>query len=392
MTDKREKLLIINRSFWPIYPVIGEALLRFAEQHATKHEVGVILQDHADIRNQLLLHKRGHGVNFYPCKAWTVSGSSIARRALDAVFFMAWVFLVLLWKRPSKVYVSTDPPVLVPFIVMFYGRIFGATYIYHLQDIHPEATNVVVKIRPALFRFLKWMDVLSMRHAGCLITITGEMAGEIRARAGVVGDIAILANPSVAFEGISIPDKKQRGFVFCGNAGRLQRIPLLISAIEKYVAKGGKLPFIFAGAGIYAKDLKNLAKKLGGNVIYHGLVSPAQAAQLNCDYEWALLPIEDEVTRYAFPSKSSSYVFADAKILAICSQRTSVAQWVLKNGLGVVQEPLAESLCEFFFSVERNEISLEEINSNRSSLKEQLGFDVFVEKLGALVFEEKNNG
>lgn len=392
MADKREKLLIVNRSFWPIYPVIGEALLRFAEQNAAKHEIGIVLQDHADIRHQLSLHKRGEGVKFYPCKAWTVSGSSIVRRVLDAVFFMAWVLWVLLRQRPSKVYVSTDPPVLVPFIVMLYGRVFGATYIYHLQDIHPEATNVVYKINTALFGILRSMDVVSMRHAGRLITITEEMAHEIRMRAEIAGDVVVLANPSIAFEGINIPLEKKRGFVFCGNAGRLQRIPLLLSAIEEYVRQGGKLPFVFAGAGVYAKDLMNIAGRLTENVVYHGLVSPAQAAQLNCDYEWALLPIEDEVTRYAFPSKSSSYVFSDAKILAICSPETSVAQWVLKNGLGVVRDPSVQSLCDFFFCVERGGVPPEIFSTDRSSLKEELGFDVFVRKLGMLIFDEKSSG
>ena len=46
------------------------------------------------------------------------------------------------------------PPVLVPFIVMLIQQGFGARYIYHLQDIHPEATNVVLPVRPIVFRFL----------------------------------------------------------------------------------------------------------------------------------------------------------------------------------------------------------------------------------------------
>ena len=50
---KKEKLMIINRSFWPIYPVIGEALLRFAEERVKNQIVGVILQDHAGIRKHL---------------------------------------------------------------------------------------------------------------------------------------------------------------------------------------------------------------------------------------------------------------------------------------------------------------------------------------------------
>ena len=58
--------MIINRSFWPIYPVIGEALLRFAEERVKNQIVGVILQDHAGIRKHLKEKKRGNGVNFYP--------------------------------------------------------------------------------------------------------------------------------------------------------------------------------------------------------------------------------------------------------------------------------------------------------------------------------------
>ena len=46
----RYDFLIINRSFWPIYPVIGEGLLRLAEELAFTKKVGVILQDHVGIK------------------------------------------------------------------------------------------------------------------------------------------------------------------------------------------------------------------------------------------------------------------------------------------------------------------------------------------------------
>lgn len=88
MKQRKEKLLIINRSFWPIYPVIGEALLRFAERKAENQEVGVVLQDHAGIRQQLIKHNRGQGVKFFPCKAWSISGSGIFRRIIDAIFYV----------------------------------------------------------------------------------------------------------------------------------------------------------------------------------------------------------------------------------------------------------------------------------------------------------------
>lgn len=383
---KRERLLIINRSFWPIYPVIGEALLQLAERKARDGaDVNVVLQDHAGIRQQLELHQRGQGVRFFPCKAWSISGSSIVRRIADAVFFMLWVAWSLLRLRPSMVYVSTDPPVLVPFIVMLYCKLFGARFVYHLQDIHPEAANVVVKLNPLVFRFFRYLDAASMRNATRLITITGQMAEEIRARSKTTAPVEVVPNPSVAFDGVTTAAEKVKGFTFCGNAGRLQRIPLLMEAIELYCARGGGLPFVFAGAGVYGEALRDLARRLPANVEYRGLITAAEAAQLNCDYEWALLPIEDEVTRYAFPSKSSSYVFAGAFIVAVCGGHTSVAEWVTTNHLGTVVAPEAEALCEFFFAVERGEIDASGFDIDRSILKKQLGFDVFVEKLDALL-------
>ncbi len=363
--------------------------MRFAEQQAKMRAVGVILQDHAGIKKHLASERRGDKVGFYPCRAFSVSGSSIVRRAADAVFFMLWVFAVLLIKRPKKVYVSTDPPVLVPFIVMVYSKIFRARYVYHLQDIHPEAANVVFPVRPVIYRFLRWIDAITMRNASLLITITEEMATEIKERSGTLSPVQILSNPSVSFDEVVLPENKRLGFAFCGNAGRLQRIPLLIQAIEQYCAGGGKLPFVFTGAGVFSGNLKELAAK-HGNVTYFGFVSALEAARLNADYQWALLPIEDEVTRFAFPSKSSSYVFSGALVAAICGTETSVAKWVLENNLGVVLDPAADGLCQFFRAVESGDLSPESFDTDREKLKEHLGFDVFVERLSQLVISERS--
>lgn len=384
MEFKKADLVIINRSFWPIYPVIGEALLRLAEKQAEAKDIRVIIQDHADVRTELKNQCRGNGVKFYPCKAWSVSGSSVLRRVADAVFFMIWVFAMLFWSRPKKVYVSTDPPVLVPFIVLIYSKLFNAEYIYHLQDIHPEAANVVIPVNRWLFGVLRWLDSFVMRYASLIITITEEMAQEIRVRSATAAHISVIPNPAISFDGVIMPASKKAGFTFCGNAGRLQRIPLLIDAISAYIEAGGTLPFIFAGGGVFAKVLEQLSNNYT-NVTYLGQISAAEAAQLNADYQWALLPIEDGVTRFAFPSKSSSYVFSGSYVAAICGDQTSVASWVRTNDLGVVIEPDVESLCSFFRQVECHEIDDSGFNQQRLELKRRLSFDCFISQLEQLI-------
>lgn len=387
MTKKKMKVAVINRSFWPVYPVIGEALLRFAEGVVNKkHSISVIMQDHAGVKDKLAEARRGEGIHFYPGKALTTSASGVLLRACDAVFFMLWVLVVLLWVRPSRVYVSTDPPVVVPFIVMLYSHFFRTEYIYHLQDIHPEATNVVMPVNKWVYKFLLKLDALTMRNATRLITITEQMATEIRSRSGTTVPIFVLDNPAISFDGIDTTKPKVKGFSFCGNAGRLQRIPLMLDAIEIYFKRGGQLEFTFAGGGVFAERLQAFANKFP-HFHYLGLVSPTKAAQINADYTWALLPIEDDVTRFAFPSKSSSYVFSGANILAICGEQTGVAQWVQENQVGLVVKPQVEAVVAAFFDVDKGLYPGAINEASREALKAKLRFEVFIEALENIVLE-----
>jgi len=382
----RDKIMIINRSFWPMYPVIGEALLRLAEDLSEVNAVSVAMQDRVGIKGALKKHHRGQKVDFYPVKSWSSSASGIIRRSLDNVYFMVAVFFILISIRPDKVYISTDPPVLVPFIVMVYCSLFRRKYIYHIQDIHPEATRVVIPINKILYSVLQWMDKSVVRNAHKVITITNGMAKELRDRGTVRGPIYIIDNPAVSFDNVVTRIDKIKGFSFCGNAGRLQRIPLLIKAIEIYLGGGGKLIFTFAGGGVHQSEIKRIAD-LYENVNYVGLTTASEAAQLNADYQWAILPIEDEVTRYAFPSKSSSYAVSGALILAICGEFTSVSQWVKRYRLGLVIEPNVEALVGAFRNIEYGNFNIENFDASRELLKERLNFDVFVPTLKAYIIE-----
>ena len=258
---KRYDLLIVNRSFWPVYPIIGEGLLRVAESFASLKSTAVILQDHANIKKNLKELDRGNGVSFFPARALSNSSSTLVVRVLDSIFFMFWVFFCLIRTRPKVIYVSTDPPVLVPFIIAIFSKIMNCKYVYHLQDIHPEVSNVVIKINKTLFNLLKKMDNFTMKQASLLITLNEEMKIQILKRINIKKEISIIENPSILFnKNLSL--EKKKGFSFTGNIGRLQRVPLLINAITKYRQKGGILEFAFAGGGIFSNQILKLSKSI----------------------------------------------------------------------------------------------------------------------------------
>ena len=384
----RHDLLIVNRSFWPVYPVLGEGLLRVAESFASSKKVAVVLQDHANINKYLKEFKRGTGINFFSLHAFSNSSSSLVIRILDSIFFMFWVFFCLIRTRPKIIYVSTDPPILVPFIIAIFSRIMNYKYIYHLQDIHPEASNIFIKMNKILFNLLKKIDNFTMRHAKLLITLNEEMKIEIINRLKTQKEIAIVQNPSVPIN-INLSIQKKRGFSFTGNLGRFQRVPLLINAINQYKKEGGCLEFIFAGGGIYSDEIFKLSKN-NALVTHYGLVSSDQAVSISIEREWALLPIEDEITRFAFPSKISSYVNSGAKILAICGENTTVAKWIQSNRVGISIAPSLDKIVESFFNIEKYNINFSSINLDQNKLKKILHMDSFVKNIKKIIFPEYN--
>ncbi len=381
---KRYDLVIINRSFWPVYPVIGEALLKLAENISHSKKVAIVVQDHDNIKNHLKKDKRGLGIKFFLGKAFSNSSSSLIIRILDAIFFTFWVKFCILITRPKNIYISTDPPVIVPFIVAVLSKIINIKYTYHLQDIHPEATNTVKKLNFYLFKFLKKIDNFSIRNANSLITLNEEMKKLVINRSNTTNKISIIENPSIILNTNKII-KKKKGFSFTGNLGRPQLINLLIEAINKYEKKGGILEFVFAGGGVFSKDILKLSKT-NSLVTYHGIVSASDAGSIVSKYEWALLPIEDEITRYAFPSKISSYVCLGAKILSICSENTSVAKWIKCKKVGITVNPKVEEIIEVFFKLEKNVFDTSFLEIDRKELIKIFHMDVFVKNIENKIF------
>lgn len=375
MAETNTALAIVNRSFQFDSP-IGEGLLQFAELAVATGSVCVITQADDDLQNELEAAGRGRGIHIRACKAYTTSASGLLKRIAEAILFMIWTFISLVRARPTNVYVATNPPVVVPFIVALYCRLVGARYVYHLQDIHPEAANIVVPVSGILYRLLQAVDNYTLRHASAIITLSEDMKAYILQRSDTRSPIYLLDNPS--FEVAPAPlEERTQDIVFCGNAGRLQRIPLLLAAIRDYLEQGGKMHFTFAGGGVHASDVRALADAYD-QVNYLGVIPAADAAELVNLHRWALLPIDDEVTKYAFPSKSSGYALSGAGILTVCGESTSVARWVVENKVGVVCVAEHTALVRCLFSLED---TVGESFLIDSAMRDKLQIPYFAQKL-----------
>ncbi|NWO01548.1 MAG: glycosyltransferase [Idiomarinaceae bacterium] len=357
MFKKKYDLAIINRSFWPENEMLGEAKLKLAEFFSgSKKKVCVITQSNADIERELEKAKRGNNVSFFYSKSYSNSSSSVSRRVLDTLLFAPFVFFSLIRGRPRHVYVSTNPPILIPLLVCLYAKTFRASFTYHVQDVHPEITDLVNPMNKLSFYLLRWLDNITLRNASRIITLSDEMVEYLKKTSNTGRPINIIDNPAFDLPRDIKGIKKSKNFVFCGNAGRVQQIPVLLNAIKAYLNNGGKLNFTFIGKGVYSPEIESLSKEYE-RVTYHGYLKPSSANNLVAEHQWAILPILDEVTRFAFPSKSSSYAASGCRVMAICGNKTSVSKWVEESGFGIQVNPVVKDLVDTFFQIENGFIS-----------------------------------
>ncbi len=383
MLKKKYDVAIVNRSFWPDFPVLGEALLSLAESLSKDRKVTVLSQGKAPIKETVDKLARAQNVNFETYLTPPKSSYSLIRRVIQSVMFTFWVFLKLCVNRPRLVYVATDPPITVPFFVFIYAKLFGAKYIYHVQDIHPEITAIYLKKKGRLFKFLRYIDNISLNNASHILTLSEDMVSTIRKSLKKDVKISLIDNPGINIEpNVRVRDEKT--VIYCGNAGRLQRFPLLLNSISSFLDSGGNLKFVFIGGGVYSKQLKKLSDKYE-NFSYQGFLPPPEASKYIESSSWALLPIDDAVTRYAFPSKSSTYAAFGIPIIGICGKETSVGQWLLNGPFGIVIEPEEDVFIKLLEDIDCGKCRFEVKEEVTRSSKERLSRFNFVQNLKCTV-------
>ena len=175
--------MIVSRDFWPNAASIGEGLSLLAKELSASARTSVVTMSNCDIA-RMSADKLGssNSLSFFVAKPLTNSSSSFVMRILELLYFGLWLLVSLFRARPDVIYIATNPPILLPLIVALYCKIFRGRFVYHLQDIHPEAANLLLPMPPALLSFLRALDSWSLKSASTVITLTKEMQFVIEQR------------------------------------------------------------------------------------------------------------------------------------------------------------------------------------------------------------------
>lgn len=346
------KILLANLHFWPDTPPHAVILKYIAEALADNNDVIVIAAQPC--------YKKKYKVSLQPKVVNMQAGYEVHRINLGLentgnifnkfkVFFGYAIFLFykIIKEKPQRTVIGTNPPILGVLAVRLASKITGGDYIYHCQDMHPEIAAISSKFSKSfLYEWLLRIETNNSKGALTTIVLSEDMKQSLLRRKCDDNNICIINNfdlrePIHNKNHFTISEKlirKENKFrlIFAGNIGRFQGLEYIIEVAKLLTDEYPNIEFIFLGDGKASEHLKQISGKMLNSTVYFFGHQPITIARtLIADSQLALISLNNNIYKYAFPSKTMTYACEGVPLLCIVEQASSLAQLVIKNKIGI---------------------------------------------------------
>lgn len=348
------KILIVNQWFWPDSPPQA-SMLRSIGRHliGEGHDITVLTAQPAMNRStaqkRMPWREKLDGLLVVRCRLFPIGfNASLMMRTLNMFVFMFAVIRHIIFRRRRNSYdiilVSTMPPVLLAATVRLGALFTGASFLYHMMDIYPEAAIINDRISEGfLARCLRNIDRRNCSAAIRVVALSDDMRDTLENRGLSISNVRIINNFQLESFGVQgdLPDsmsKPEGSFrlLFAGNVGGSQGLDMVIAAFSE-LDDLPKLQLDILGDGAARKSLELQAgKRLGTRILFHGYQPIENATQMIMTADLSLVTLRPEIYRIAYPSKTMSYLAAGSPVLAIVEEKSALARMVRTEGVGYV--------------------------------------------------------
>lgn len=298
------------------------------------------------------------GVNVYRCWHYVPARPSTLRRIVHELSFgLTSLYRVLTLPR-ADVYVVISPPLILGAIAWLATSIKRSRYVFHVQDLQPDAALGLGMVKPGLFtQALFALEALAYRKA---VLVGGISRGMLAAftRKGVpsakqwyfpnwVPDQQALGAPLAASDEF----RRSLGIsptaflaVYSGNLGNKQGLGVLLEAaalLSKSPNPGAPMiEIIIAGDGAARAALERRHAELGlQHVRLLPLLSEADYRAMLRSANLALITQEKGTGQFFFPSKLLSVLGARLAVLAVADDDSELARALHEARCGFVVPP-----------------------------------------------------
>ena len=294
-----------------------------------------------DLVNGLPVHRCWH---FVPAKV-----SALKRILHEGSFVFMSTFRALSLARPD-VYVVVSPPLLLGVAAWLVGKLKGAPFVFHVQDMQPDAAVGLGMLKPNWFtRALYGLEAFAYRHAARVSGITQGMLRAFRAKGVPASKLVYFPNAIDLKNAEPAPlrgeFRKRHGFtpdeflaVYAGNLGVKQGLEVLLQSAP--LLRDPSIRLLICGDGAQREVLAAQAREMK---LPNFSMLPLQAGR---DYR-ALLVDSDLcfITQQAgagnsfFPSKLLGLLAESKPVVTVASPECELALSLAEGRFGVNVPP-----------------------------------------------------
>jgi glycosyltransferase involved in cell wall biosynthesis len=343
------RILAVYRHYWPDATPYARLLKAILERAAAEgHDVTVYTAQpsYNDVATprQPVRETLG-GVKVRRVRLLPERKRFLAVRALNAAYFLARAILhATLRRRYDLLLANVHPPLLAGAALRAIHAVRRTPFVLHVQDIHPESLRAAGRLRDGgPYRGARRLDTHCCRRAERLVTLSADMADALAKRGLDRRQIAVINNSPLpltgdvcAAPGLLADGDPRPTFLFAGNLGEFQALDALVEAARQ-LARRRDFRLVFLGAGAARSRLVAAAGDQLDRTIYflpHASPEAAVAAMRRADY--GIVSLAPQVYRYAYPSKSMTYLSAGCPLVTVVEPASELARTVVRYELGYV--------------------------------------------------------
>jgi glycosyltransferase involved in cell wall biosynthesis len=362
------RVVLIHRYFWPDTPpyahILKEIALRLAD---AGHEVHVLTcQPSYRPSEATLAPGREELGDRITVRRWPVlpDRGSAAAKVLNLVLFCARLAIECFRLcRVDVVMAASTPPVAVASVAAWLARRRGARFVYHKQDIYPEAVVAAGMVRARwLSGLLRWIDARTDRLAHRVVVLSRDMAETVLARGVAPERIAVINNfdpwdvddasvadgsPAAAVADAAGHADHPLRVAFVGAFGRFQNVETVVAALAR-IGNDPRIEVHFFGEGSRRGFVERAAADRGlANVRVHGYRPPHDVAEFLRTADLGVVSLPPGLTRAAYPSRTMTYLRQGCPVLALVDGDSELARTIVAAGAGFQVDPTsAERLAD----------------------------------------------
>lgn len=274
--------------------------------------------------------------------------SGLKRIILDFTFLFASAFplIKLLFKKKVDVVMAVAPSFLIGLPAVFYKRIKGSKFQYHIQDMQIEAAHELGMIKSkflikTLFRIERFIfnqaDVISSISEGMIQKLQNKSKRKVYFFPNWA-DISIfypIKNTTEIKKGFGF-DESDQIILYSGAIGQKQGLDAILAAAD-YLRENRNAKFIICGSGPYKSALEDMARRMRLENVYFFPLQPLEKFNDFLNLADIHLVIQKaDASDLMMPSKLTSILAVGGLALITANESSGLHTLVKNHGVGEV--------------------------------------------------------